>query len=159
MAWLDAWDSKLYADGFSAGVDWANGPAAKGELRRLRRFYENLQLDWGTWWLLADEQVCEVLAIMSVIDPGSEDDPQAAGEHWEQIVRRANSDAQEPELMLGFIEGALDLEPSVQFADEDQADEVTDEEVVSHSEPSLAETGPPPGVEEFGKAFRQITIS
>ena len=119
MSWSDEWDEELYDEGYSTGQRWANHSAKRGELRRLWRFYENLQpLDWDAWWWHTLHSKPEVYSIMAVIDPKSQDDCRAASEYWERIVRRTDTDAWEPEFAKGFVEGALGIE----FISEDHPD-------------------------------------
>ena len=129
--WSDEWDEELHAIGNQAGRDWVERGAfpqkRRGELRRLRKYYESHEAEqWHELWLDADSPPDET-DIMFQIDPGSEQDPQAAAEHWEQIIGlRNDSDVEETEFILGFVEGTLELEPSPQI--DVKADAKVDEE-------------------------------
>ena len=154
MPWLDDWDEELYAEGYDIGGDWAQQRASRGELRRLTRFYESLQpLDWDTWWISASGQVSEPLALMEAIDPDSKEDRQAASEYWHQIVGRDDSEAWESEFALGFVEGALELEPSTELVDEDVDDLDEDAEEPENASSQIEKD------EDVGKERRSIQIN
>lgn len=152
MPWSDDWDEQLYEEGYQAGQKWVERgfrpEDRRGELRRLRRFSESE--DWDELWLDADTAP-DKYDIMSMIDPGSENDPQGAAEHWSQILDfRTDSDVDETEFLLGLIEGALGLEPSAEFSDDE--DEVQTEDGLESAE------GPLQIDENVGKQHRAIQL-
>jgi len=98
--------------------------APRGELRRLRRFHENLEYEWDQRPRDAVNNAPDFPSITAVIDPKTREDfEMVSRETWERIVRRTDQEVFEREFVKGFVEGALGIEATA----EDLAEDATED--------------------------------
>ena len=154
MPWLEDWDEQLYEEGYEAGQSWverARPDDLKAERRRLRRFSESE--DWDELWLDPDTAPNK-FDIMSRIDSGSEQDPQPTSEHWTKILNfREDTNVDEPEFLLGFVEGALGLDRSSQSTHDEDSEPITDDSTTTEDQDQshLRDA-------DYGKDYRSLDI-
>lgn len=151
------WDEELYEDGYRAGRDWARGWAERGELRRLRRFWESLPFHM--------RRRCGVCDIVCAIEPSLNDclsvreqSEEIIG-RWEWMTDRDDTDSRETEFAVGFCAGALGLNPPVEIENDDGDRASAIDVMGSVPTKSIQENGSSLRDAEYGKNYRPLDLN
>ncbi len=157
MSTADDWDAELYRDGYSQGQRWQS-IARPVEVRRLRKLYESLSSsDWH--WLFTSPDGPPATNLAATADPNCDGDRAVEQQRWEEMAGSQSDDVWEPEFVMGFAEGALELEPSVEVDVQEDGGAVDSERAARRSTDTKAELPPrSPEEEEYGKEFRGMTL-